>query len=234
MPEDVRRHIRAGELVPVNLFSDGVYDIEVRVGTGPTPAGLTEEENRAVARTSAAYRFRSCGVLCVSGIEYVEVPPGRLVGVLEVPAGEYAATVFDLTGSTSPPATGAMPELVVVLNPAPAGDAAYSDDDDTFGEQPVPAAGHLAVRVRGAPNWREAGRLIADVMGQDIVAVRTYLKSQEPVYLGPLVRANAHERLDRFDRLLSCLAGMGAGTDIVLDGRPVTREELQQYVTNHL
>jgi len=227
MDEDIRRHLRAGDLVPINDFSDGTYDIEVHIGSPQVPAVLTNEERAMVTRTSGAYRFTSAGRLCLSGVEFVQYPVPVDIPTLEIPPGQYAAVVHD-TGQSEP-----LANFIVLINQCTDDTVDFSEDHDTFGEQPIPATGHLALLVLETSDWRETGRLISATMGQDIIAVRHNLKSKEPVYLGPLDKETCQERVLLLDSLLRDLHSRGTKTEIHLDGRPVTREQLQAFISEN-
>ena len=227
MDEDIRRHLRAGNLVPINGFSDGVYDTEVRIGSHQVTAVLTDEERAMVTRTSGTYRFTSAGHLCMSGVEFVQCPVPVDIPTLEIPSGQYAAVVHD---------TGRLEDLanfIVLINPRTDDTVDFSEDHDTFGEQTIPATGHLALLIRETSDWRETGRLISATMGQDIIAVRHYLKNKEPVYLGPIDKETCQERVLLLDSLLRDLHSRGTKTEIHLDGRPVTRERLQAFISEN-
>jgi hypothetical protein len=138
--EDIRRHIRAGAFVPINIQSDGVYEIEVRVGTAADPAVLSEREAKYEFVASEPYLFRSTGRLCVSGIECVEKKPADGVGVLAIPRGDYAVKVHLIGWDQEPgmkrkdgkPKKEALPDFVAVMNPKPKGKTKFRTKVETF------------------------------------------------------------------------------------------------------
>jgi hypothetical protein len=125
--EDILRHIKAGSLVPVGIHHglDGAFGVHLRVGDAEQPAELTEREAEYILGQSEPYRFRSTGRLCLSGLEHVEGQPGRQVGCVPVPDGEYAVRVYLIAWDDEPgmkdrrgrPKPGALPDFVVLANP---------------------------------------------------------------------------------------------------------------------
>lgn len=123
--EDIERHIRAGEFVPLNIGSDGAMEIEIRVGTPDSPAALDERETQYLIVASQPYLLRSTGVIGVSGIEEVSSPVSRRAGSLSLPKGDYAVTAHLIAWDEEPgmqtddgPAPGALPDYLVLINPA--------------------------------------------------------------------------------------------------------------------
>lgn len=137
--EDIARHIAAGALVPINIGSDGVFEIEVRFGTAAAPAQLSEREAAYLTFSSDPYRFVSDGEMCVSGVEYVTFVPDAYVGRLPLPAGEYSVVVHliawdqepGMVGADGSPSADALPDYVVLIG-APDGDSRYRTDLRTF------------------------------------------------------------------------------------------------------
>lgn len=138
--KDIRRHMNAGAFVPINIQADGVYEIEVRVGTAAAPAVISDRETKYLTVASEPYLFRSAGTLCVSGIEFVEHEPGDGVGVLALPEGDYAVTVHLVAWDDEPglkkkdgsPKNEALPDFVALLNPAGSGETKYRTKVETF------------------------------------------------------------------------------------------------------
>ena len=137
--EDMERHIRAGTLVPVGIASDGVYEVHVRVGSADAPAMLDERELRCRILSSEPYLFRSRGRLYVSGIEYIGAELEESTLEADVPPGDHAVTVHLLAWDDEPgmadgnggPAPDALPDFVVLLNPAQPG-TPFRTSADTF------------------------------------------------------------------------------------------------------
>jgi hypothetical protein len=122
---DIARHISDGHFVPLNIGDDGGMEIEVRFGVNGQPATLSEREKQFLIVKSEPYKFLSKGKACISGIEHVTVPPARAVGIVDIPAGEYAATIHLLAWDEEPgmqtdagPADGALPDYLVLINPS--------------------------------------------------------------------------------------------------------------------
>jgi hypothetical protein len=113
--------ISAGELVPVNIQSDGAFG--VRVATAPL--SLTEREQSYAVVTSEPYLLAvTGGELCVSGIEGVGDPVRAPLRV-NLPDGRYAvrATIVAWDdepgglGSDGHPAEDALPDFVLQISP---------------------------------------------------------------------------------------------------------------------
>ena len=122
---DIERHIRAGDFVPLYIHSDGVVEIQVRVGSVEAPAVLSAREAKYLAVASEPYLFRSRGRLCVSGIEYVSAGPDESVGTTPLSVGDYAVTVAllawdeepDMRDAQGSPKSTALPDFLVLVNP---------------------------------------------------------------------------------------------------------------------
>lgn len=122
---DIIRHITAGHLVPLNIGSDGAMEVEVRLGSPAAPAALNDRETKYLIVGSQPYKLTSTSQVAVSGIEYVAAPPESDVGTFSLPAGDYAVTVHLIAWDEEPgmqtddgPAEGALPDYVVLINPA--------------------------------------------------------------------------------------------------------------------
>lgn len=135
----ILRHVVAGNLVPINIGSDGVAAFVVRVGDRKDPARLSERETRYVLVSSRPYLLTSRGRALLGGIEDVATEAGR-VHAVPLPRGRYAVTVHLIDWKAEPgaahhdgtPVGGALPDFVVLLNPA--GHATrYREDLATFG-----------------------------------------------------------------------------------------------------
>jgi hypothetical protein len=140
--EDMRRHIRAGHLVPVGTRSDGAFGFAVRVGSADAPAALGDRERRYLAVSSEPYRVRSPGRLYLSGIEYIHAEPeAASVMAVDVPPGPCAVTVHLLDWDEEPgmtdeagrPTPDALPDFLVLVNPTAAMEG-FRQSVDTFDE----------------------------------------------------------------------------------------------------
>ncbi len=138
--DDITRHIESGAFVPINIGSDGAYEIEVRVGAADNPAVLSAREAKYLVAESEPYLFRSTGRLCVSGIEHVDGKPGKNVGALSLPAGDYAVKLHligwdcepGMTNDGGTPKEGALPDFVALVNPRPPGATGFRLKLQTF------------------------------------------------------------------------------------------------------
>jgi hypothetical protein len=55
--DDIKRHITAGAFVPVNIGSDGAFQVFARVGSASTTASLTQRERQYALVSSKPYLF---------------------------------------------------------------------------------------------------------------------------------------------------------------------------------
>jgi hypothetical protein len=123
--DDISRHIRAGELVPVNIGGDGAFQFLVRVGTASQPAALTSRETQYLLVSSQPYLYLSDGTARLAGLEHVCADPGPATPALTVPAGPNAVTIHLIDRDAEPgardhqgkPASGALPDFVVLISP---------------------------------------------------------------------------------------------------------------------
>ncbi|MER6494257.1 hypothetical protein [Streptomyces griseorubiginosus] len=138
--EDVRRHVRAGSLVPINIRSDGAFAVLVRIGGPDRPAELTERERAHGLVSSDTYLFCSSGRMWLSGIEAVgaeawpeivrfELPVGRYSVVIHLIAWEDEVGGVDCDGA---PSATALPDFVVLVAPAGPGQDVFRTDVETF------------------------------------------------------------------------------------------------------
>lgn len=128
---DVLRHIKAGHLVPINTDSgvDGAFAVILRVGDAAQPAVLTEREAGYILAESQPYRLTCSGRICLCGLEHVEQVPGRRVGCLPAPEGEYVVKLYfiawddelGMKDRKGRPKPGALPDFVLLVNPKPKG-----------------------------------------------------------------------------------------------------------------
>jgi len=141
---EIRRHIKAGDFVPIKINADGCFGCELRIGTSNTPVALTDREAKYCVVKSEPYLFVSSGTLCVSGIEHVHGTPDEPVGVLKVPKGRYAVTVHLIGWDDEPgmkdkqgnPKKGALPDFVVLVNSEVKADRKYRAKVETFAPPP--------------------------------------------------------------------------------------------------
>lgn len=122
---DIETQIAAASFVPINIRSDGVAEIEVRVGSCEQPESLTKRELSFLGVSSSPYLLRAKGQVFVSGIEHVEGNPSVNCGQVNLSPGAYAVTVHLIDWAAEPgmldendkPRQGALPDFVVLLNP---------------------------------------------------------------------------------------------------------------------
>ncbi|MFJ8039625.1 hypothetical protein ACIRBX_03805 [Kitasatospora sp. NPDC096147] len=137
---DQLRHIRAGALVPVNIHSDGAFGVTVRLGSAEGRARLTDRESAHVFLTSEPYLYRSAGLACLSGIERVSGQPWPGTVRFAVAEGDHEAVVHVIDWEAEPgsvladgtPSADALPDFVVLLNPATPASGPYRMETATF------------------------------------------------------------------------------------------------------
>jgi hypothetical protein len=140
---DILRHIAAGNLVPVNIGADGVFEVEVRVGTAESRAALGDREQAYLEVSSQPYRFTSDGELRLSGVEHVHSVPDANVASLGLGPGEHAVVVHlvgwdrepGMLSAASKPPPEALPDFVVTVNP-PMQPTAYRAQLETYDRSP--------------------------------------------------------------------------------------------------
>lgn len=57
--------------MPINIRSDGAFQLLVRVGTAGQAPALTSREKQYLMVSSQPYLLLSHGTACLSGIEYI-------------------------------------------------------------------------------------------------------------------------------------------------------------------
>jgi hypothetical protein len=90
---------------------------------------LSGREERYLLVSSEPYLFRSRGILAISGLEHIGRSPGESGASVPLAAADWAATVHlidwpEEPGAKTPdgkPAPTALPDFVVLLNPAAPG-----------------------------------------------------------------------------------------------------------------
>lgn len=69
--DDITQRIRAGELVPVYIGSDGAFQFLVRIGTASQAPALTSRERQYLLVSSQPYLYLSDGTARLTGIEHI-------------------------------------------------------------------------------------------------------------------------------------------------------------------
>jgi hypothetical protein len=123
--DDITQRVRAGELVPINIGGDGAFQVLVRVGAASQAPALTGREREYLLVSSRPYRYLSGGTARLTGIEHICADPGPVTPVLTVPAGPNAVTIHLIDWGAEPgarddqgkPASGALPDFVVLISP---------------------------------------------------------------------------------------------------------------------
>ena len=134
LDEDIQGHVRAGDLVPINIESDGAFEVLVRYGNEPV---LTEREMGHLVVSSEPYLLVSSGDVRLSGLEGVGWADDAIE--LAVGEGEYEVVLHIIDwhaepGSTTEdgrPAPHALPDFVALISPT-TGLGPYRDELLTF------------------------------------------------------------------------------------------------------
>lgn len=135
LDEDIQRHVEAGDLVPIDIGSDGAFEVLVRYGTEPA---LTEREAEHLLVSSEPYLLVSSGDVLLSGVEGVGWADDAIE--LSVAEGEHEVVLHLIDwraepGSTTEggkPAPHALPDFVALVSPAMANGGPYRVDLKTF------------------------------------------------------------------------------------------------------
>lgn len=123
--DDITERVRASELVPINIGSDGAFQFLVRVGTAGQAPALTRREKQHLLASSQAYLYLSDGSARLTGIEHICADPGPDTPALTIPAGPNAVTIHLINWDAEPgardahgkPAPWALPDFVVLISP---------------------------------------------------------------------------------------------------------------------
>jgi hypothetical protein len=134
LDEDIHRHVKAGDLVPININVNGAFQVLVRFGTAPE---LTEREAEHLLVTSEPYLLVSSGAVRLSGVEHVGW--GDDVVALAVSEGEHEVVLHVIDWESEPgsttedgqPAPHALPDFVALVSPA-ASPGPYRNEILTF------------------------------------------------------------------------------------------------------
>jgi hypothetical protein len=122
---ELRWMLRHGVIAPIAVQLNGAFAFAVRVGTEDEPAQLTEREDDCRALISAPYLIRTAGRLFLSGVEQLHTMAPTQSLRLDVPAGDYAATVHLIDVDLDPDSRAAdgnwradaLPDFVLTLQP---------------------------------------------------------------------------------------------------------------------
>jgi hypothetical protein len=152
--EDIAGHAGVGDLVPIGFDTDGAFGFVIRADSAK-PAALTEREEMYLITSSKPYLFRGDGTAHLSGIEYVSAAPPPAIAAIGLPEGRYGVTVHLIDWAAEPgarddagkPAPGALPDIVVLVSPAPDG-GSFRTAVRTFHKQ----AARLGVHSRHTDN----------------------------------------------------------------------------------
>ncbi len=138
--DDLLRHVRRGDLVPINLGFDSTFGFTVRTGP-PGQVTLTGRETRYLAVSSEPYLYVADGELCLSGLEHVGAEPeSHATTRIALAPGRYQVTAHLLDWEAEPdakdeagkPTVQALPDFVVLVSPEPTPSPSYRVRLETF------------------------------------------------------------------------------------------------------
>lgn len=143
LDDDIQRHVKAGNLVPINIGSDGAFQVLVRYGMDPV---LTDREIEHLVVSSDPYLLVSSGAVYLSGVEHVGSADDTIT--LPVGEGEHEVVLHIIDwhaepGSTTDdgkPSPDALPDFVALVTPTTEDGGPYRDEIVTF-HPPNSAAG---------------------------------------------------------------------------------------------
>ena len=129
--------IERGELVPLGVQADGAFG--VRLAVAPDGRASDRESRWAVVTSEPYLLVVSGGLVCISGLEWVGSPESAPISA-NLPDGRYAVrctlVAWDeeaaARGLDGPPGDGALPDFLVVVEPAEA-EVGFRTDMATFG-----------------------------------------------------------------------------------------------------
>jgi hypothetical protein len=138
--DDIAGHVRAGELVPISIGGDGAFQFLIRVGTAARAPALTSREKQHLLISSQAYLYLPDGSAFLTGIEHICAVPSLGTPALTIPAGPNAVTIHLIDWAAEPgardahskPASGALPDFVILISPDSATGNRYRTQLQTF------------------------------------------------------------------------------------------------------
>jgi hypothetical protein len=138
--DDITKRVRAGELVPINIGSDGVFQFLARVGTEGQAPTLTSSEKQHLLVSSQPYRYLSDGAAYLTGLEHICADPSPRTPVLAIPSGPQAVTIHLIdwaaelggTDDTGKPPSRTLPDFVLLICPADTATTPYRTRLNTF------------------------------------------------------------------------------------------------------
>jgi hypothetical protein len=140
LDEDISEHVRVGDLVPINIDSDGAFEVLVRYGNDPV---LTEREIEHLVVSSEPYLLVSSGDVRLSGIEGVGWADDAVE--LALGEGEFEVVLHIIDwhaepGSTTAdgkPAPHALSDFVALVSAASEVGGPYREELMTFAPPPA-------------------------------------------------------------------------------------------------
>lgn len=130
--------VDSGNLVPINIGSDGAFEFLVRGVNAPD--GLTAREREYLAVTSAPYLLRSSGSVRIGGIEGIGSNAPAHSAVIPLGEGRYSVTMYlidweaeDAEGRADDGAPGStLPDFLIEIRPETDPDFDYRTSIETF------------------------------------------------------------------------------------------------------
>lgn len=135
--EDIVRNIKNATYVPINIQSDGVFCVEVKLHEAAT---LSEREQKYLMVASQPYLLNTDGKISLSGMEAVGKEPAYNVKHFNVDPGEYVIQVHLISwdqepgskGSDGKPTENALPDFIVFVFPNDGTVKSFRQEVETF------------------------------------------------------------------------------------------------------
>jgi hypothetical protein len=136
--KDILRHVRDGNLVPINIGRDFAAGVTVRIEPLADPK-LSEREARYLFLSSEPYLYVSDAEMCVSGIESIDRDPDPS-RVISIAPGRYQVTIHMLDWDDEPgakdesgrPTANALSDFLILVSPEPRPNSVYRVELETF------------------------------------------------------------------------------------------------------
>jgi hypothetical protein len=136
--KNILRHVRDGNLVPINIGRDFAAGVTVRIEPLAYPK-LSEREARYLFLSSEPYLYVSDGGMCVSGFESIDRDPDPS-RVISIAPGRYQVTIHMLDWDDEPgakdgsgrPTANALSDFLILVSPEPTPNSVYRVELETF------------------------------------------------------------------------------------------------------
>jgi len=138
--KDIIRNIKSATYVPINIQSDGVFCVDVKL---QEDAELSDRERSYLTVSSQPYLLKTKGKVALSGMETVGKEPENNVRIFEVDPGEYEVIIHLIAwdeepgakGSDGTPTKDALPDFVVCISSKDNTHQTFRQEVETFRRQ---------------------------------------------------------------------------------------------------